>query len=142
MPEAQTVLGFDYGQQRIGIAVGQTLTHTVTPLTTLKAVNQKPDWQGIERLIQEWQPQLLVVGLPLHMDGSEHALTKAARRFGQQLKGRYNLPVAWMDERLSSVEAEDYLRQHGGKTRSQKQDIDKIAASLILQGWLEQQQAK
>lgn len=142
MPEARTLLGFDYGQKRIGIAVGQTLTCTVTPLATLTAVNQKPDWRGIEKLIKEWRPDMLVVGLPLHMDGSEHELTQAARRFGHQLKGRYNLPVAWMDERLSSVEAEDYLRQHGGKMRSQKQDIDKIAAGLILQSWLEQQQTK
>lgn len=139
MPEARTLLGFDYGKQRIGIAVGQTLTNTVTPLTTLTAVKQKPDWATISKLIQEWQPDILVVGLPLHMDGTEQELTQAARRFGNQLKGRYNLSVEWMDERLSSIEAEGYLRQQGGKTRSDKHDIDKIAAGLILQSWLTQQ---
>lgn len=142
MPEAQTLLGFDFGKQRIGIAVGQTLTRTVNPLTTLTAVNQKPDWATISKLIQEWQPDMLVVGLPLHMDGTEQEMTAAARRFGNQLKGRYNLPVEWMDERLSSIEAEDYLRDRGGKTRSDKQDIDKIAASLILRSWLEQQETE
>ena len=139
MPEARTLLAFDYGKQRIGIAVGQTLTSSVTPLTTLKAVKQKPDWGAIQRLIEEWQPDLLIVGLPLHMDGSEQQLTEEARRFGHKLKGRYNLPVEWMDERLTSHEAEEILRQQGGKMRSDKQDIDKIAASLILQSWLTQQ---
>ncbi|MDH5180432.1 MAG: Holliday junction resolvase RuvX [Gammaproteobacteria bacterium] len=140
MPDAKTLLGFDYGKQRIGVAVGQTLTHTVTPLITLRAVNQKPDWTAIGKLIAEWQPDLLVVGLPLHMDGTEQEMTVAARRFGNQLKGRYNLPVAWMDERLSSNEAEDLLRQQGGKTRQDKTDIDKLAAGLILQSWLDQQE--
>lgn len=138
MPEAQTLLGFDYGKQRIGIAVGQTLTASVTPLTTLKAIKQKPDWRSIQALIEEWQPDLLVVGLPLHMDGSEQLLTEEARRFGHKLKGRYNLPVEWIDERLTSNEAEEIFRQQGGKMRSDKQDIDKIAAGLILQSWLSQ----
>lgn len=140
MPDSRTLLGFDYGKQRIGIAVGQCLTGSVTPLTTLKAINQKPDWDSISKLIAEWQPDLLVVGLPLHMDGTEQEMTNAARRFGNQLKGRYNLPVAWMDERLSSDEAEAILRSRGGKTRSNKQEIDKIAASLILQSWLDQKE--
>jgi len=135
---ALTLLGFDFGEKRIGIAVGQSLTGSVTPLTTLSAVKQQPDWAGIEALIKEWQPDLLIVGLPLHMDGSEQSLTQRAKRFGNQLKGRYNLPVEWMDERLSSHEAESLLREQG-KKRSDKKDIDKIAAALILQSWLEQQ---
>ena len=139
MPDkrALTLLGFDFGEKRIGIAVGQTLTGSVTPLTTLSAVKQQPDWAGIEALIKDWQPDLLIVGLPLHMDGREQALTQRAKRFGNQLKGRYNLPVEWMDERLSSHEAESMLQQQG-KKRSDKKDIDKIAAGLILQSWLEQ----
>lgn len=139
MPDTQalTLLGFDFGEKRIGIAVGQTLTGSVTPLTTLSAVKQQPDWAGIEALLKEWQPDLLIVGLPLHMDGSEQTLTQRAKRFGNQLKGRYNLPVEWMDERLSSHEAESML-QLQGKKRSDKKDIDKIAAALILQSWLEQ----
>ena len=140
MPDKQTLtlLGFDFGEKRIGIAVGQSLTGSVTPLTTLSAIRQKPDWAGIEALIKEWQPDRLIVGLPLHMDGSEQDMTQRAKRFGNQLKGRYNLPVEWMDERLSSDEAERILQQRGAK-RSDKKDIDKLAAALILQSWLEQQ---
>jgi len=139
MPDKQalTLLGFDFGEKRIGIAVGQTLTGSVNPLTTLAAINQKPDWDGIGTLIAEWRPALLIVGLPLHMDGSEQELTQRAKRFGNQLKGRYNLPVEWVDERLSSDEAERLLREQG-KKRSNKADIDKLAAALILQSWLEQ----
>lgn len=140
MPEqrALTLLGFDYGEKRIGIAVGQTLTGSVTPLTTLTAVRQQPDWDSITALIKEWRPDRLIVGLPLHMDGSEQALTQRVKRFGNQLKGRYNLPVEWVDERLSSREAESLLQEQG-KRRSDKKDIDKIAAGLILKSWLEQQ---
>ncbi len=139
MPEqrALTLLGFDFGEKRIGIAIGQTLTGTVRPLTTLNAVKQQPDWIGIEALIREWQPDRLIVGLPLHMDGCEQPMTQRAKRFGNQLKGRYNLPVEWMDERLSSDEAAG-LWQDQGKRRPDKKDIDKIAASLILQSWLDQ----
>lgn len=140
MPDKRglTLLGFDFGEQRIGIAVGQTLTGTVTPLVTLSSVKQQPDWMGIEALIKEWQPDRLIVGLPLHMDGREQTLTQRAKRFGNQLKGRYNLPVEWVDERLSSHAAEMILREQGNR-RPDKQAIDKIAAGLILQSWLEQQ---
>jgi len=139
MPDKDTLtlLGFDFGEQRIGIAVGQTLTNSVTPLVTLKAIKQKPDWAGIEAIIKEWQPDRLIVGLPLHMDGTEQDITQRAKRFGNQLKGRYNLPVEWVDERLTSHEAESMLQERG-KNRSNKNDIDKIAAGLILQSWLEQ----
>jgi len=136
--KALTLLGFDFGEKRIGIAVGQTLTGSVTPLTTLSTVKHKPDWAGIEALIREWQPDRLIVGLPLHMDGSEQDMTQRAKRFGNQLKGRYNLPVEWVDERLSSREAETMLQEWGNK-RSDKKDIDKLAAALILQSWLDQQ---
>lgn len=139
MPDHQvlTLLGFDFGEKRIGIAVGQSLTGSVTPLKTLSAINQKPDWEGISALIEEWRPDLLILGLPLHMDGSEQEITQRVKRFGNQLKGRYNLPVEWVDERLSSHEAEQMLREQG-KKRSNKGDIDKLAAALILKSWLEQ----
>ena len=137
-PRPLTLLGFDFGEKRIGIAVGQSLTGSVTPLTTLSAVQQKPDWARIEALLKEWQPDRLIVGLPLHMDGREQTLTQRAKRFGNQLKGRYNLPVEWVDERLTSLEAESILQQ-SGKKHSDKRDIDKVAAALILQSWLEQQ---
>ena len=132
MPE--TLLAFDYGTRRIGIAVGQTLTGTARPLATLKSRNGKPDWEAIGRLIREWQPDRLVVGLPLHMDGSEQPMTELARRFGRQLEGRYNLPVEWADERLTSEEAERNLPGGGDKAA-----IDAEAAAVILQGWLDRQ---
>ncbi|NNF97468.1 MAG: Holliday junction resolvase RuvX [Halobacteria archaeon] len=134
---SQTLLGFDYGTKRIGVAVGQDITRTVTPLTTLYSQNDKPDWDAIGNLIAEWQPDRLVVGLPLHLDGSAQALTERVQRFGNQLKGRYNLPVEMVDERLTSHEAETGLATRGGKIA--KADIDALAAALILQSWLDQQ---
>ncbi len=134
---SQTLLGFDYGTRRIGVAVGQDITRSVTPLTTLLSQNDKPDWDAISKLIAEWQPDRLVVGLPLHLDGSIQALTEKAQRFGNQLKGRYNLPVEMVDERLTSHEAETELATRGGKIA--KTDIDALAAALILQSWLDQQ---
>jgi putative Holliday junction resolvase len=133
---SQTLLGFDYGTKRIGVAVGQDITRSVTPLTTLHSQNDKPDWDAISKLITEWQPDRLVVGLPLHLDGSVQALTERAQRFGNQLKGRYNLPVEMVDERLTSHEAETELVTRKGK--STKADIDALAAALILQSWLDQ----
>lgn len=130
----QTLLGFDYGRLRTGVAVGQTLTGTASALITLKARNNKPDWDGIDKLISEWQPDGLVVGVPVHMDGTEQEMTKTARKFGRQLKARYNLPVYEADERLSSAEAEQNLGSGQDKAA-----IDREAARLILQAWLDEQ---
>ncbi len=137
----RTLLGFDYGMRRIGVAVGQELTGTATALVTLNARDGRPDWAQISALITEWQPQALVVGLPYNMDGSEQAMTVAARRFGNQLKGRYNLPVYLYDERLSSMDAEQRI-EAAALPRHKKQDrgiVDRVAAQLILQAWLEAQ---
>lgn len=131
-----TALGFDYGLRRIGVAAGQGLTRTATALATVAARDGKPDWDAIGRLIGEWRPEALVVGLPRHMDGSEHPLAARVRRFGNQLHGRYRLPVHYVDERLSSREAETLLKGQGGRG---KEAIDRLAAQLILQTWLEQQ---
>ncbi|WP_172597576.1 Holliday junction resolvase RuvX [Sulfuriflexus mobilis] len=130
----QTLLGFDYGRLRTGVAVGQTLTGTASALTTLNARQNKPDWDGIDKLIREWQPDGLVVGVPVHMDGTEQEMTKTARKFGRQLKARYNLPVYEADERLSSAEAE-----HNLGSGQDKAAIDREAARLILQAWLDEQ---
>jgi putative Holliday junction resolvase len=104
-------------------------------LATVNARDGKPDWDAIGALIRDWQPQLLVVGLPLNMDGSEQSMTHAARRFGNQLAGRYNLPVEFVDERLSSVEAE--ASQAQSSRAPQRREIDSIAAQIILQDWLD-----
>lgn len=142
MTTARTLLGFDYGKKRIGIAVGQELTGTASPLATVTSVGMDPDWTAISRHVDTWHPDALVVGLPLHMDGTEHDLTAAARRFGEQLRQRFQLPVYWIDERLSSLEAEQILaagpKAAGRSPQRRKTDIDKVAAQLILQTWLAQ----
>ena len=138
--KARTLLGFDYGLKRIGVAVGQELTGTTSALLTVRANDGKPDWDAISKLIGQWQPDEVVVGLPLNMDGSFHELSYRAQRFGNQLHGRYNLPAHFMDERLSSLDAERELK---GKSRKiQAADIDKVAAKIILESWLMAQQAR
>jgi putative Holliday junction resolvase len=132
----RTVLGFDYGHKRIGVAVGQLLTRSATPLTTIASRGHKPDWAAIAKLIDEWKPDALVVGIPYHMDGSEQPTTEAARRFCRQLEGRHRLPVYPAEERLSSYVVESQL---SGTTDSSA-GIDALAAQVILQDWLQQQE--
>ena len=130
MPE--TLLGFDYGTHKIGVAVGQELTGTANPLTVLSRVKGKPDWDRIQELIDEWQPQALVVGLPIGPEENETPMTKAARKFARQLEGRFSLPVHLADERLTSREA--WSRIGGIATRDVTR-IDSMAAKLILETW-------
>ena len=128
----RTLMGFDYGEKRIGIAVGQTLTATATPVKTVSQRNQTPDWKTIGQLIEEWQPDQLIVGLPLNMDGSDQPLTHRSRHFAKQLTQQYNLPVAFADERLSTREAaRDYERRS-----EPKEGRDAVAAKIILEGWM------
>ena len=129
-----TFLGFDYGTKRIGIAVGQALTGTATPLTTLAAVRDKPDWEGIAALIAEWQPQALVVGHPFEMTDNEAEVAGRAKRFARQLNGRFHLPVHMVDERLTTREAWDRLGRDAHRDRSR---VDAMAAKLILETWFE-----
>ncbi len=136
-PGERTLLAFDFGTRRIGVAVGQEFTASASPLTTLTPVQNRPDWDAIARLINEWKPDALVIGVPYHMDGTAHEMTEAARRFGRQLAGRFGLPVHEADERLSSDEAE---RRTGSHRRQRKGDIDRVAAQVILEDWLRQQQ--
>jgi len=147
----RTLLGFDFGTKRIGIAIAQELTGTANPLTTVHAVKHKPDWDSISKIINEWQPDLLIVGLPLHMDGTEQPMTQAARRFSNQLNGRYHIPIELMDERLSSNEAESIISEQSGSSSvsrgslfrdsmfPDKAQIDMISAQLILQSWMASQ---
>lgn len=134
----RTVLGFDFGEHRIGIAVGQTITGSATPLTTLAAVRQKPDWQQIEKLIAEWQPDLLIVGIPYYLDGSASEMTSKAERFCRQLEGRFHIPVKTVNETLTSFEAEQQLQKKMKISQHNKQEIDKMSAAIIVQSWLEQ----
>ena len=105
MPGSTTLLCFDFGTKRIGVAVGQTLTDTASPLEIITVRNNRPDWERIGALINQWQPQALVVGNPLNMDGSRHPIGAAVDAFARKLQGRYRLPVLQADERLSTVEA-------------------------------------
>lgn len=124
----KTLLCFDFGSKRIGTAVGQTITGTATPLLIVNCHNNQPDWRTIEQLINDWQPDALVVGVPLCMDGSAQQMTEAAARFARQLEGRFHLPVFGVDERLSTFEA---------RTRSGNgSEVDSIAAQAILETWL------
>ena len=147
---AFTILGFDFGLRRIGVAVGQTLIGTASPLQTLHCVDGNPDWKMVSQIITEWCPAALVVGLPLTADGTETSLLSTIRTFIRHLEKRYQLPVYGIDEHLSSREAESRLvvpknqstRQSSDKkTRSRypKEAIDSMAAQVILQTWLAEQ---
>ena len=122
-------MAFDFGTQKIGVAVGQTATLTTTALPELRAKDGQPDWDAVARLIQEWEPDAFVVGVPVNMDGSEFDLTARARKFGQRLHGRFGKPWFPMDERLSSFDARQTAQGRRGGL------VDSIAASLILQSW-------
>jgi len=136
--EIKTILGFDFGLTKIGVAVGQMVTKTASPLTLLGAQDGAPQWTEVQKLIEEWSPQLLVVGYPLQMDGTKQAVSKAAKRFGNRLAGRFQLPVEWVDERLSSYDAELYLADLNKSSESDKLNLDTISAKLIIEQWFNQ----
>jgi putative Holliday junction resolvase len=131
------VLAFDYGEKRIGVAVGETILKVAHALTTIVAEENEIKFRQIGQLISEWRPSLLVVGLPTHMDGAPHAMTQLAKKFAQRLEGRFNLPVMMMDERLSSAEAAQYLSNAGITGSKQKIMIDAVAAQSILQSYFD-----
>ena len=133
-----SVMGFDFGTVRIGVAVGETLTGLAHPLTVILSEPLARRFEQIGMLLAEWQPHQIVVGLPVNMDGSTHEMTQRCRRFGNQLHGRFNLPVEWVDERLSSAEAEQRLQQAGMSARGTKDHVDAVAAQILLQQWLDQ----
>jgi len=136
----EVVLAFDYGTRRIGVAVGQTLTGTASPAGFLASSDAGPDWQAVKQCLHEWAPSRLLVGLPYNMDGSDTVLTATCRAFGDELAQRFGLPVEFVDERLTSRAATDELREarrSGAKTRRVRpEDIDALAARLILESWL------
>ena len=139
--QTKSIMGFDFGRRRIGVAIGQTLTRAASPLTTIAHRNE-PDWAAIERLIAEWQPDMLLVGLPLHADGSPSPLSQQAHSFSLQLKKRFRLSVLTIDERLSSREAEQLLAQSPKRSqRRNKAAVDSLAAAIIVETWLHQEAA-
>jgi len=130
------LLCFDFGLRRIGVAVGQTVTNTATPVTVILASDGTPNWDDIKRLLQEWRPKAIVVGIPIDMLDQETEITLAAIRFGLQLKEQTQLPVYGMNERLSSEAAKERIIEHGGLRKVPKQGIDAISAQIILEDWL------
>lgn len=134
---SETLLGFDFGTKSIGVAVGQQLTGTARALTALKAQDGTPDWNVIEKLLKEWQPDYVVVGLPLNMDGTEQPLTVRARKFANRLHGRFGVRVELQDERLSTVEARADLFERGGFRALQKGQVDSQSAVIILEDWFD-----
>jgi putative Holliday junction resolvase len=134
---SETLLGFDFGTKSIGVAVGQQLTGTARALTALKAQDGTPDWKLIEKLLKEWQPDYVVVGLPLNMDGTEQELTARARKFANRLHGRFGVRVELQDERLSTVEARADLFERGGFRALQKGQVDSQSAVIILEDWFD-----
>lgn len=132
-----TVLAFDFGEKRIGVATGETMLKTAHALTTITSEVNDIRFAEITDLIKEWQPSLLIVGLPTHMDGTSHEITHLAKKFAQRLEGRYDLPVIMVDERLSSVEASQQLTDAGVNARKQKTLIDAVAAQVICQSYFD-----
>lgn len=135
MPNA-VYLGFDFGYKRIGVAVGQRLTCSASPLSTITAKLGIPDWGVIEKLIAQWRPDALIVGIPTCIDGGELYTTAAARRFAKQLRKRFALPVHLVDERLTTKEARSHLFEQGGYRKMKQTEVDGIAACIILEQWL------
>lgn len=128
-----TLLAFDYGEKRIGVAIGNSLTRQARALLVVPNRNRDYRFEAVGKLIGEWKPDALVVGLPLHPDGTPHDMTRLAKRFGNQLNGRFNLPVNWVDERYSSVDAEADMRAAGIPAAM----LDAEAARIILQQYLD-----
>lgn len=139
--DSRLALGLDYGLRRIGVAVGSRATGAARALTTLPCVDGTPDWQMLAALLEEWQPERLVVGLPLNLDGTDSEMTARTRRFARRLEGRFHLPVELVDERLSSAEAHTALKEDRRTGRRRRpiarEDIDREAAAVILQAWLD-----
>jgi putative Holliday junction resolvase len=137
-----TFLGFDYGQRRIGVAVGDPLTRHASPLPAVRN-NRDPDWAALDRVMREWRPQACIIGLPLDLDGNDQPITAQARSFAEQIRNRFGVPVHLCDERLSSRAADDELRNARSSGRLNRRvrsgDRDGVAARLILEQWLAEQ---
>lgn len=134
---AKTVLGFDFRTKSIGVAVGQQITASATPLLSIKAVDGIPNWEEIAKLIQEWQPDLVVVGLPLNMDGTEQEMTHRARKFANRLNAKFGVKIFTQDERLTTTDAKARLFELGGYKALTKGQVDAVSAVLIIESYFE-----
>lgn len=139
MPDTKNItrlIAFDYGTKNIGVASAQTITQTASSLPGLKAKDGIPDWNQIEKLLQEFKPDLVLVGLPLNMDGSESELSVRARKFANRIHGRFGVKVEMIDERLTSFSAKGEVIQQGGSRDYKNNPVDSIAARILLEDWL------
>ncbi|WP_411994419.1 Holliday junction resolvase RuvX [Agarivorans sp. DSG3-1] len=135
----RSVLAFDFGTKSIGVAIGQELTGSAKPLTAIKAQDGIPSWPLLEKLLEQWQPDLLVIGLPLNMDGTEQDITSRAKKFANRLHGRFGYQIAMQDERLTTVDAKEKLFELGGYKALEKGTVDSLAAALIFESWCAEQ---
>lgn len=140
--EPKILLGFDFGTKRIGVAIGQTITQSARPLDTIQAKDGEPNWQAIEKVVNKWLPDALVVGIPLNMDGTEQAITHVAREFADALREHFAIPVYEIDERLTTKDAREQLFASGGYKALQGGQVDQVAAQLILQNWFADKNSK
>ena len=136
--KAETILGFDFGEKRIGVAVGNTVTSQAEALTTLHVESNAARLDAVEKLVIAWQPASLVVGQPEHADGRPHEVAHLAKKFGNRLSEKFKLPVAYINETLSSLEASRMLTERGVRGIAQKAEIDAVAAQVILQSYLDE----
>ncbi|SUB54095.1 putative Holliday junction resolvase [Avibacterium gallinarum] len=132
-----TAIAFDFGTKSIGCAVGQKYHRTLQPLPAFKAQDGIPNWAAIEKCLNEWKPNIVVVGLPLNMDGTEQPLTQRAKKFANRLHGRFGVTVTLQDERLTTTEARAEIFQRGGFKALEKGKVDSISACIILESWFE-----
>lgn len=135
----RSVLGFDFGTKYIGVAVGQELTGSASPLGSIKAKDGIPNQEQLTKFFKEWQPNLIVVGLPLNMDGTNQHVTFAAKKFGNRLANQFKLPVEFVDERLTTADAKEQLFAQGGYRNLKKDNIDAESARLIIESFFENQ---
>jgi putative Holliday junction resolvase len=136
---AGTVLAFDFGEKRVGVAVGELALGLAHPLVTVNEEATKSRFDAITKLIEEWEPVQLIVGLPVHADGTDHKLTHLSKRFARRLEGRFGISTKLVDERYTSVTASMGLREAGVKGKKQKLVIDQVAAQQILQSYFDRQ---
>jgi len=136
-----TVMSFDYGTEKIGIAIGQSISSTAEPLTIIRAKDGIPNWSQIMGLTESWRPNYFVVGLPYNLDGSDSKLLQRALKFAKRLNGRFNIPTFGIDERLSSKAASEKFKT-GNPKNSVRNEIDDVAAQIILETWFSEYNKK
>jgi len=132
------IIGFDFGQRRIGVAIGNNISKTAQALITIKSSTNNQTFEAIQKIMDEWRPVSIVVGVPFNVDGSEHKVTNLSKKFAKQLEQKYSLPTHLIDERYTSIEANHELKDKKIDLKKKKLLIDQIAAKIILQSYLDQ----